>query len=674
MANINFNEIIKKQLTKQPKIVHSFDCGRVSFDFYDNNAVMYKLDGVNINWFFASGKTKDGRYFSSKTAKKNSYRISATKKGYNISLCYYENNITFIQHLITDLKNPFFICQLEVMDEKKETETNYLVPLDFGYPSDLCLPLFYSLETKMFLCPYDNDMWVRYETAYLKSGRISYDVSAIFEPETLNGLVLGSIDNNVWKNGIMCSEYDARCVKCISGIADGGTHDSLCHGYLSGRTVTSDRFVCGFFKDIRDGLIYYGKLAQNKNGIYKYSGSSFFGWNSYSAFATDITVENYEKTADFFHQELKNFTDSDGVAFINLDGNFGLNKQKLKRIIKKLHQRNQKAGTYMFPLCHLNIMNMLPLKGSVLKFRKDIVLKQPDNSNYHPVDGKFPIDITIPEAEKDFRLQLKEVIDMGFDYIKFDFLSHGAVEGQRYNKDIKTGRQALSYFYNILKEELDPVKTGKEIFVDFSISPLFPSNYAHGRRCCCDTFGHIEDIKYLLNALTYGFWTNNYLYQFSDPDHVVLYSSVVDNRGASTFFEAKSRYNASIISGTVMLLSDDYVSDNNDMKTEYAKQRTIRLANNERLNKIARLNKAFLPLSFKEDNYIYFLYHDGRTYGAVFNFENEIKTYKLDPKSFNFNSLGILFDLNNSTSTIFNGYIQITLDRYDSIIFELIEV
>ena len=83
MSNINITEIIKKQLMKQPKVIQSFACGRVSFDLYDNNAVMYKLDDVNINWFFASGKTKDGRYFSSKSAKNTSFRIGATKKGYN---------------------------------------------------------------------------------------------------------------------------------------------------------------------------------------------------------------------------------------------------------------------------------------------------------------------------------------------------------------------------------------------------------------------------------------------------------------------------------------------------------------------------------------------------------------------------------------------------------------
>lgn len=673
MTNFNINEIVKKQLSKQPKVEHNFECGRVSFDFYDNNAVMYKLDGVNINWFFASGKTKDGRYFSSKTAKKTSYRIAATKNGYTISLYYWENDINFVQHLITDSNNPFFICQLEIMDEKKQTETNYLVVLDFGYPSDLCLSMFSSLETKMLFCPYDNDMWVRYETAYLKSGETSYDVSAIYDPKSLNGLILGSIDNDIWKNAVMASEYDARCLRCISGIADGGSHDENPHGYLSGKTVVSDRFFCGFFKDIRDGLIYYSKLAQNKNGIYKYSGSTPFGWNSYSALALDISLDHYEEAANFLYHQLKNFTDSAGVTYINLDNNFGLNKIKLKRIIKKLHKRNQKVGTYISPLFHLELMNMVSLKGSFFKFRKDIVLKKPDGSNYQPIDGKLPIDITIPEAEKDFRLQLKEVIDFGFDYIKFDFLSHGAVEGERYNKEIKTGRQALSYFYQILKEELDPAKIGKEIFIDFAISPLFPSNFAHSRRCCYDAFGHIEDTKYVLNALTYGFWINNSLYQFSNPDHTVLYNSVVDERGVTSYLEAKSRYNASIISGTVMLLSDNYGPDINDKEIQFAKERTILLANNENLNKIARLNKAFLPLTFENDNNIYYLSFEGKTYGAVFNFADEVKTYRLNPKIFNFKNDGILMDLNNNTSTEFKDKIKLTLEKNDSIIFELIK-
>ena len=50
--------------------------------------------------------------------------------------------------------------------------------------------------------PYDNDKWVRYltETAPLETE--SYEVTALFQPASRNGLILGSISHDVWKTGI----------------------------------------------------------------------------------------------------------------------------------------------------------------------------------------------------------------------------------------------------------------------------------------------------------------------------------------------------------------------------------------------------------------------------------------------------------------------------------------
>ena len=93
----------------------------------------------------------------------------------------------------------------------------------------------------------------------------------------------------------------------------------------------------------------------------------------------------------------------------------------------------------------------------------------------------------------------------------------------------------------------------EEIFVSLSISPLFPAGRGHARRCCCDAFGHPEDVRYVLNALNFGWWTQGSLYAFNDPDHTVLYNSVVDGRGPTGLCSARSRYYASVISGTVML-------------------------------------------------------------------------------------------------------------------------
>ena len=70
------------------------------------------------------------------------------------------------------------------------------------------------------------------------------------------------------------------------------------------------------------------------------------------------------------------------------------------------------------------------------------------------------------------RATIRHLIDLGVDYIKIDFLSHGSVEGAHYRPEF-TGRMALNYAYSVLSEEID--RAGREIFVSLSIAPLFPT-------------------------------------------------------------------------------------------------------------------------------------------------------------------------------------------------------
>ena len=53
----------------------------------------------------------------------------------------------------------------------------------------------------------------------------------------------------------------------------------------------------------------------------------------------------------------------------------------------------------------------------------------------------------------------------------------------------------------------------------------------------------------MLNSLNYGWWEDNTLYQFTDPDHISFAASAT---------EARTRYNSAVICGTMMLLSDSY--------------------------------------------------------------------------------------------------------------------
>jgi flagellin-like hook-associated protein FlgL len=105
-------------------------------------------------------------------------------------------------------------------------------------------------------------------------------------------------------------------------------------------------------------------------------------------------------------------------------------------------------------------------------------------------------------------------------------------------------------------------ETGNRMFLSLSIAPLFPSGYGHARRLSCDTKGHIsggdQTTEYMLNSLTYGWWTDKNLY-ITDPDHVVLGEKA--DQGARSLTEGKSRLLSAIISGGMILDSSRLAED-----------------------------------------------------------------------------------------------------------------
>ena len=611
------------------KVEKSFDCGRVSLLFLKNGSCAYSLDKKVIHIFGSEAKTSDKRRITTADAKRTRLECIKKEAVTQITASYISDDLVLRQNFKISENDPFFTLSITLSGEKEEIKTNYLAPLAFVYPTSECDSLFRSLSQKMLIVPYDNDMWVRYENAPLSPGRTSYDVTAINDGE--RGLVIGALDFSVWKNAIKCSSYDARVYTVFSGVADPSTHDSFAHAAVCGKEVSSAEFFCGFYEDIRDGLEEYGDCVKENNPIKEWSHGVPFGWNSYSALMASLTTNHIDETADFMFNELPSFKGEDGSQYINLDASFGLSKKKLRKIIDKCHSRGQKVGTYIAPLITIPAMSFLPLKGSKLK-RKEITLRKPDGSEYHTVDGSLPVDITIPEAETDLRLTLRSIAEDGYDYLKIDFLSHGALEGIRYDKSIKTGRQALMRFYEILWDELSPERIGREIFISLSIAPLFPSGFGHARRCCCDAFGHKEDSDYVLSSLRHAFWVSGRLYKYCDPDHTVLCNSVVDKRGFTNEKEAKLRYYSSVISGTVMLLSDNYGPYGDKEIISLSRSRAKEFADNEEINRIARLGKPFRPLYIGEDCNIFYLENKDRTYIALFNFASEETTFVI-PKN-----------------------------------------
>lgn len=84
------------------------------------------------------------------------------------------------------------------------------------------------------------------------------------------------------------------------------------------------------------------------------------------------------------------------------------------------------------------------------------------------------------------------------------------------------------------------------IFLALSISPLFPSQYGNSRRIACDTWGTIGQTEYAMNAISGGWWTDR-LYQYNDPDHLVMVEA--GDQAYTTEGENRARISSGAVTG-----------------------------------------------------------------------------------------------------------------------------
>ena len=148
---------------------------------------------------------------------------------------------------------------------------------------------------------------------------------------------------------------------------------------------------------------------------------------------------------------------------------------------------------------------------------------------------------------------------------------------------------------------------------------------------------------------------------------------MVDGRPVTTEIEAKSRFNMSVISGTVLLLSDNFGPIGDEDIIQGARERVKRIVNNKALIEIARFGKAFVPLYLKSDTTnIYTLKHNGRFFAALFNFEPDRKTVSFAASEAGFPESGRIRCLNCGKEFTYEGRISADLEAYDSVIYEII--
>jgi alpha-galactosidase len=435
-----------------------------------------------------------------------------------------------------------------------------------------------SGSLRLLHVPFDNDMWFRYNsfsTADMKAGQVytSDEVTAIYDNASRQSLIFGSISHDTWKTAIEAHAANGHLtdLDIYGGISSPtgvrtDTHDTVAHGLVRGAHVVSPRIFIGSFADWRNGLEAYGAVNAAVHPPLKWAAGAPMGWNSWAAYAEKINYPRYLDSAAFVRDTLvpQGFG-RNKVVYINLDAFWSnLDAVQLADAVANIKAMRGpegmlfEPGIYWTPFAYWSDDLDAYVEGTAMKYRyRDILLKAPDGSVLPKVDGGLAIDPSHPGAKARTTYFLQQFQRLGFQYLKLDFLSHGALEGVHFDPAIQTGIEA----YNEgMKQIVD--ETGNRMFLSLSIAPLFPSGYGHARRLSCDTKGHIsggdQTTEYMLNSLTYGWWTDKNLY-ITDPDHVVLGEKA--DQGARSLTEGKSRLLSAIISGGMILDSSRLADD-----------------------------------------------------------------------------------------------------------------
>lgn len=480
--------------------------------------------------------------------------------------------------------------------------------------------VFDNLENYVISIPYDNDAWVRYKNIPLGENiPESYEIAILLNSKSREGLVFGSLEHDTWKSGIKIASQDPKgidSIKVFAGVTSELTRDKIPHGKVKGENIKSPLFFIGRYDDWRNGIEEFADLCNLITPQLNNADNRPYGWNSWGKLQTNINPQNASEVSDFFRCNLQSKSfENEGIVYIGLDSFWDkdFTPESHKEFTNQCKSNGQKAGIYFCPFTDW-YKNPERTVEELPEYKyKDLYLY--GDGKIIEFDGAYALDPTHPATKARIKKQVEEFNDWGYEFVKLDFMAHGAYEADsHYNSDITTGTQAYNEGMKFINEIID----GK-LWINLSIAPLFPANYANSRRIGCDAWADINNTEYTLNALTYGWWLDH-LYNYNDADHIVL-EGVTEG-------ENRARITSSAITG-LYFLGDD-LSESGDSIT---KERVKNFLTNPGINKIARECKSFRPVEIgqgdKATDTFYYLLSD-TMYLAVFNFDEIEKQKTID--------------------------------------------
>lgn len=478
-----------------------------------------------------------------------------------------------------------------------EVASNYICPI-FSEADNLFLPQ--EVANRFLTVPYDNDGFVTYgsyplsrgtSTTSTASGRfardsISFEVTAIFNGVSQQGMVLGSVTHDMWKSAVRLtgsplSQGHISRLECFSGVTHAATRDERNgvlqpHGTVRGATVSSALMMLGLFADWRTGLETYGEVNAAITPKHPCQHTSIWGWNSWGGMEKNCNYEGALSVSDFIKENMQGQAHfaPDGVIYIGLDAWDNMNWDQRKRFVEYCHANGQEAGAYWTPWSDWVGSESTALEGNNGYTYGDALMR---------VNGRSigALDPTSPATKSRVNWYCEKFLQSGFKYLKVDFLNTGSHECDGYyGEGIYTGTQAYNYGMNYLRERL-----GDSVIIDLSIAPLFPYQFADARRISCDAWGEMWHTSYMMNSFSFGWWLDR-VYNFNDPDHLVM-----GNRSEA---ENISRMTTAVVTG-YCILGDNLSTRGSYVGTTVSQNKAKKFSTYEKINDLIAMHLKFRP-------------------------------------------------------------------------------